>query len=164
MKNSIVKKAIFAGSFDPITNGHLDIIKRASKLYDVLHVGVLINPDKKGMFEISERVTFIKECTKELHNVEVISFSGLLIDYCRENDINVLVRAIRDSSDVDYELQLAHMNKALDSDVETMIMVTNPKYSFVSSSMMKSVANFGGDISEFVPDVVLKELAEKMNR
>lgn len=157
-----MRKAIFAGSFDPITNGHLDIINRASKLYDELYVGVLINPNKKGLFSFSERLDLIEECVKHLDNVKIIGFNGLLVDYCKKENIDVLVRAIRNSSDVDYELQIAHVNKELSPNIETMIMITNPKYSFVSSSIIKDVAHFNGDISNLVPEAVVNAIKDKL--
>ena len=157
-----IRKAIFAGSFDPITNGHLDIINRASKLYDELYVGVLINPNKKGLFSFSERIDLIEKCVKHLDNVKIIGFNGLLVDYCKKENIDVLVRAIRNSSDVDYELQIAHVNKELSPNIETMIMITNPKYSFVSSSIIKDVARFNGDINNLVPETVACAIKDKL--
>ena len=129
-----IRKAIFAGSFDPITNGHLDIISRASKLFDELQIGVLINPNKKGLFSLEERVELINACTKDLDNIKVIKFQGLLVNYCREHGIDTLVRGVRSEADVNYELQMAHMNKELDSKIETIFLPTNKQYSFVSSS------------------------------
>ena len=157
------RKAIFAGSFDPITNGHLDIIFRAARLFDELQIGVLVNPNKKGLFSIEERVNLIELCTKELDNVKVISFQGLLVNYCAENGISTLVRGVRSEEDVNYELQMAHMNKELNSDIETIFLPTNKKYSFVSSSLIKEVLNFGADVTNFVPMEVLKEY-EKMTK
>lgn len=154
-------KAIFAGSFDPITNGHIDIIERTSKLFDELKIGILINPNKKTMFTISERVELIKKATNHIDNIEVISFEGLLVDYCKENNISVLVRGVRSSADVDYELQMAHMNKELGNEIETIIMPTNTKYSFISSSLIKEVLNFGANIDNLVPKCVLEELKNR---
>ena len=114
MNKCNVKKAIFAGSFDPITNGHLDIIRRASKLFGELQIGILINPNKKALFTLEERVKLIEECTSDLENVKVISFDGLLVKYCEKNGIDALVRGIRSAADVDYELQMAHMNRELE--------------------------------------------------
>lgn len=154
-------KAIFAGSFDPVTNGHVDIIERASKLFDELKIGLLINPNKKSLFTVEERMNLIKEATSHLDNVEVIFFEGLLIDYCRENDVSVLVRGVRSAADVDYELQMAHMNKELCEDIETVILPTNTRYSFVSSSLIKEVLHFNAEIKNLVPACVLRELAKK---
>ena len=162
-KNS-VKRAMFAGSFDPITNGHLDVIRRASKLFGELQIGILINPNKKSLFTLEERVALVKECTKDLDNVKVISFEGLLVKYCEENGINALVRGIRSAADVDYELQMAHMNRELDSSIETIFLPSNTKFSFISSSLIKEVLSFGADIQNLVPEEVLKELKIKMER
>ncbi len=155
-------KAIFAGSFDPITNGHLDIIKRASKLFDKLYIGVLVNPNKKSFFDLEERKDLILKSTKEIKNIEVISFEGLLVDFCKQNDISVLVRAIRSGQDIDYEIQMANMNKELSKDIETIILTTNARYNFVSSSLVKEVLHFGGEIKNLVPPVVLNELKKKI--
>lgn len=154
-------KAIFAGSFDPITNGHIDIIERASKLFGQLKIGILINPNKNTLFTVEERMELIKKSTSHIENVEVIFFEGLLIDYCKKNDINVLVRGIRSSADISYELQMAHMNKELDSDIETIIIPTNTKFSFISSSLIKEVLNFNANISDLVPECVLEGLKKK---
>ena len=156
-----LRKAIFAGSFDPITNGHLDIIERASKIFDELQIGVLCNPNKKGLFNFEERVKLIESCTSNLDNIKVVSFEGLLVNYCEENGIDTLVRGIRSSADVEYELQMAHMNKELNSTIETIILPTSTKYSFVSSSLVKELVSFNADIKNLVPNVVLEELKKK---
>ena len=163
MENT-VRKAIFAGSFDPITNGHLDIIERASKLFDELQIGVLYNPNKKGLFTFEERVKLIKECTNHISNIKIVSFDGLLVNYCEKNGIQTLVRGIRNGADVEYELQMAHMNKELNPDIETIILPTSTKYSFISSSLIKEVLTFDADIKNLVPSVVLEELKRKTNR
>lgn len=162
--NKKIRKAIFAGSFDPITNGHLDIICRSSKIFDELQIGVLSNPNKKGLFTFEERVNLIKSCTDHLENIKVVSFDGLLVDYCAKHDINTLVRGVRSGSDVEYELQMAHMNKELNPDIETIILPTSTKYSFISSSLIKEVLTFDADIKNLVPSVVLEELKRKTNR
>ena len=156
-----LRKAIFAGSFDPITNGHLDIIERASKIFDELQIGVLYNPNKKGLFNFEERVKLIESCTSNLENIKVVSFEGLLVDYCEANGIDTLVRGIRSSADVEYELQMAHMNKELNSNIETIILPTSTKYSFISSSLVKELVSFNADIKNLVPNVVLEELKKK---
>ncbi|SFE48597.1 pantetheine-phosphate adenylyltransferase [Peptostreptococcus sp. D1] len=154
-------KAIFAGSFDPITNGHIDIIERASRLFDKLIIGILINPNKKTMFTISERIELIRKSTEHIENIEVISFEGLLVDYCKKNDVSVLVRGIRSTADVEYELRMAHMNKELANEIETIILPTSTKYSYISSSLIKEVLSFDADIENLVPKCVLDELRLK---
>lgn len=158
-----IRKAIFAGSFDPITNGHLDIIERSSKLFDELQIGVLYNPNKKGLFNFEERVNLIESSTSHLDNIKVVSFEGLLVDYCKYNGIDTLVRGVRSGADIEYELQMAHMNRELNPDIETIILPTTTKYSFISSSLIKEVLAFDADIKNLVPKVVLEELKRKTN-
>ena len=155
------RKAIFAGSFDPITNGHLDIICRASKIFDELQIGVLYNPNKKGLFNFDERIELIKSCTSHLDNIKIVSFDGLLVDYCDANGISTLVRGVRSEADVNYELQMAHMNKELNPEIETIFLPTNTKYSFISSSLIKEVLTFDADVKNLVPEQVLKALKNK---
>ncbi len=157
------RKAIFAGSFDPITNGHLDIICRASKLFDEFYIGVLNNPNKKSLFTFDERVDLIKKCSEDLNNIKVVSFDGLLVEYCKKNKIDTLVRGIRNSTDAEYELQMAYMNKELNEEVETIILPTKVEHSFVSSSLVKEVFSFRGDVSNLVPKIVLEELNKKVD-
>ena len=159
--NKQIRKAIFAGSFDPITNGHLDLIERASKLFDELQIGVLYNPNKKGLFTFEERVKLIEDCTKHIDNIKVVSFDGLLVDYCEQNNIQTLVRGIRNSADVEYELQMAHMNMELNSNIETIILPTTTKYSYVSSSLIKELLKFDANIENLVPKVIVEELKKK---
>ncbi|MDR1773701.1 MAG: pantetheine-phosphate adenylyltransferase [Clostridioides sp.] len=162
--NDKIQKAMFAGSFDPITNGHLDIINRSAKIFDKLYIGVLYNPTKKGLFTFEERVDLIKKCTSHLNNIEVVSFDGLLVKYCEENGIDTLVRGIRIGSDVDYELQMARMNKELSPQIETILFPSSTKYSFISSSLIKEVLFFGADIKKLVPEIVLSELKDKKEK
>lgn len=154
--------AIYPGSFDPITNGHLDIIKRGAKSFDKIIVGVLINVDKKGLFPIDKRVELIKKATEDLSNVEVVSFNGLVVDFAKKYNAKVILKGLRAVSDFEYELQMALMNKKLDSEVETLFMMTSIQYSYLSSSSVKQVGKFGGDISGLVPDVILDEVTEKL--
>jgi pantetheine-phosphate adenylyltransferase len=156
-----VRRAVSPGSFDPVTNGHLDIIDRASRLYDELIVAVLINQSKHGLFTLDERLGMLREVTQGYPNVRVESFKGLLVEFCREQGAAVVVKGLRAVSDFDYELQMAQMNMGL-AGVETLFMPTNPLYSFLSSSLVKDVAKWGGDISAHVPDVVARRLAERL--
>jgi pantetheine-phosphate adenylyltransferase len=158
-----VRRVLCPGSYDPVTNGHLDIISRASRLYDEVVVAVSINIAKKGLFTVEERVEMIREVTKDYGNVAVDSFQGLTVDFCRAHDIPVIVRGLRAVSDFDYELQIAQMNHKM-ADVETMFMATNPLYSFLSSSLVKEIAQYGGDVSGLVPDSVRERLAERYAR
>jgi pantetheine-phosphate adenylyltransferase len=156
------RRAVCPGSFDPVTNGHLDIVGRASKLYDEVVVAVLINKTKSSLFTVEERVQLLKECTSEYGNVRVESFHGLIVDFCRENDIQVITKGLRAVSDFDYELKMAQMNNGL-GQVETLFMPTSPLYSFLSSSLVKEVATFGGDVTGLVPDLVIDKLREKLD-
>ncbi|GES32024.1 phosphopantetheine adenylyltransferase [Streptomyces angustmyceticus] len=158
-----LRRAVCPGSFDPITNGHLDIIARASKLYDVVHVAVMINQSKQGLFTVDERIELIRRATAEFGNVEVESFHGLLVDFCKQRDIPAIVKGLRAVSDFDYELQMAQMNNGL-SGVETLFVPTNPTYSFLSSSLVKEVAAWGGDVSHLVPSFVLEALTERLRK
>jgi pantetheine-phosphate adenylyltransferase len=156
-----VRRVVCPGSFDPVTNGHLDIISRASRLYDEVVVAVLINKSKKSLFTVDERIEMLSDVTKEYGNVRVSKFHGLLVNFCRDNDIPVIVKGLRAVSDFDYELQMAQMNHRM-AGVETMFMSTNPLYSFLSSSLLKEIAQYGGDVSGLVPDVIRQRLEERL--
>ena len=156
------KIAIVPGSFDPITYGHIDIIKRSAELFDEVIVAILVNPDKKYLFSLDERVEMINETIKEIPNVKVDSFSGLLVNYAKQVGSNVIVRGLRAVSDFEYEMQLTFMNKALDENIETFYMMANKQYSFISSSIVKGVSGFGADLSKFVPQYVEERLEKKM--
>jgi pantetheine-phosphate adenylyltransferase len=154
-------KAICPGSFDPVTNGHLDIIERASLLFPEVVVGVLENTNKKQLFTIDERVGFIKSAVSHLSNVEVCFFNGLLVDFVRHINGNLIIRGLRAITDFEVEFQMALNNKRMAAEIETMFMMTKNEYSFLSSSMVRELAQFGGDVAELVPVVVAKSLKEK---
>jgi pantetheine-phosphate adenylyltransferase len=156
-----VSSAVCPGSFDPVTNGHLDVIERMSHVFDEVVVAVLINKNKHGLFSTEERMDLLRESTADLGNVTVDSFHGLLVDFCKARGIRVVVKGLRAVSDFDYELQMGQMNHSL-AQVETLFMPTNPLYSFLSSSLVKEVATYGGDVSGLVPDPVLRRLREKL--
>jgi pantetheine-phosphate adenylyltransferase len=156
-----MRRAVCPGSFDPVTNGHLDIIGRASRLFDEVIVAVLINEFKTGLFTVEERIAMLRDATSSYGNVRIESFQGLLVDFCRAQDAAVVVKGLRAVSDFDYELKMAQMNIGL-AGVETLFMPTNPLYSFLSSSLVKEVAKWGGDVSPHVPDAVGTALRERL--
>ena len=156
------KIAIVPGSFDPITYGHIDIIKRSAQLFDEVIVAILVNPDKKYLFTLEEREEMINESIKDFNNVRVDSFSGLLVNYAKKVNSTVIVRGLRAVSDFEYEMQLTFMNKALDDNIETFYMMANKQYSFISSSIAKGVLGFGADLSKFVPKHVEEKLEKKV--
>lgn len=158
-----MKRAIYPGSFDPVTNGHVDIILRSSKIVDKLIVGVLNNSAKKSLFSVEERVSMLKELTKDLPNVEVTSFDGLLVDYMREIDASIIVRGLRAVTDFEYELQIAQTNHIENTDIETIFLTTNLQCSYLSSTIVKEFASYGGDISKFVPEQFVDRIYEKYN-
>jgi pantetheine-phosphate adenylyltransferase len=149
------------GSFDPVTNGHLDVLRRAADLYDEVTVAVLVNRSKQGLFTVEERMRLLREVTADVGNVVVDSFHGLLVDFCRDRGIPAIVKGLRAVSDFDYELSMAQMNLRL-TGVETLFLATNPEYSYLSSSLVKEVARWGGDVSGLVPDPVLAALAGRL--
>ena len=155
-------RAIYPGSFDPVTLGHLDIIKRASQTVTELIVGVLNNGGKKPLFSIDERVEMLKEVTKDIPNVRIMSYSGLLVNVARETESTLIVRGLRAISDFDYELQMAQTNRKLNPDVETMFLATSLEYAYLSSTTVKEVAFFDGDISEFVPEPVIAKVRQRI--
>ena len=157
----LIRKAVCPGSFDPVTNGHLDIISRAAHLYDEVVVAVLINKSKSSLFSVEERIAMLTEVTADYGNVRVESFHGLLVDYCRANEIPVIVKGLRAISDFDYELKMAQMNRGL-AGVDTLFMPTNAEYSFIASSLIKEIATYGGDVSALLPDVVHKQLLARL--
>ena len=156
-----MKKAIYPGSFDPVTFGHLDIIERSSKIVDELVVGVLNNSSKNSLFSLDERVSMITEMTSHLPNVKVESFSGLLIDYVKQIDASIIIRGLRAVTDFEYELQIAQVNHVQNPEIETLFLTTNLKYSYLSSSVVKEFASHGGDISHFVPEQIIQRIYSK---
>ncbi|CAM3952844.1 pantetheine-phosphate adenylyltransferase [Nocardiopsis rhodophaea] len=155
-----MRRVVCSGSFDPVTNGHIDIIGRAARQYDEVVAAVLNNVNKRGLFDVSEKIDMLRACTRDIENVRVTEFDGLLVDFCRSNGIDMIIRSLRSVSDFDYELQIAQMNYRL-SGVETMFMTANPQYSFLSSSLVKEVAQYGGDVSSLVSPYVEERLREK---
>lgn len=156
--------AIYPGSFDPVTNGHLDILKRGLKLFDKIVVAILHNPEKKALFSVEERRAMISESTKSLRNVEVDTFDGLLVAYAARRKANAILRGMRAVSDFEYEFQMALMNRRLNREVQTVFLMTGLRWIFTSSSIIKEAARFGGDIEGMVPPLVLKKLKEKFQQ
>lgn len=155
-------RAVYPGSFDPVTLGHLDIIKRSCNVVDELIVGVLNNNAKIPLFSVEERVKMLKEVTKDLTNVKIVPFNGLLVDFARQHNASVTIRGLRAITDFEYELQMSQINHKLDEGLETIFLTTSIEYSYVSSTIVKEVAALGGDITQFVPEVVIGELEQKM--
>ncbi|MDE6312383.1 MAG: pantetheine-phosphate adenylyltransferase [Lachnospiraceae bacterium] len=154
-------RALYSGSFDPVTLGHLDIIKRAANVFDEVVVAVLNNQAKNPLFSVQERVNMLEETTKDLPNVRITSFQGLLVDFARKENINVIVRGLRAITDFEYELQMAQTNHELLPEVDTMFLTTNILYSYVSSTIVKEVASYQGDVSHFVSEYIEKKIHEK---
>jgi len=151
--------AVYPGTFDPITNGHSDLIQRASQLFDKVIVAIAANPSKAPTFSLEQRVEMAKTVTSSLNNVSIVGFDSLLVHFVKENDAQVILRGLRAVSDFDYEFQLAGMNRRLDSQIETIFMTPAEKYAFISSSLVREIANLGGDVSEFVHEMVMQELS-----
>ncbi len=159
-----MKTGIYAGSFDPITLGHLDIILRASRIVDKLIIAVLNNSAKTPLFSVEERKELIRKATQGIPNVEVMSFSGLTVDFAKEQKAKILVRGLRAVTDFEYELQIAQMNHKLNPEIDTIFLTTSVEYSYLSSSIVKEIASYGGDISKFVPQEVLQDVYNKLNQ
>lgn len=157
-----MKIAICPGSFDPITKGHIDILERTGKIFDKVYAVVMVNPSKVPTFTTEERIEMIKQTTSHIPNVEVESYAGLIADYAREKNACTLVKGLRAVTDFEYEFQQALTNKKLNPDLETLFMVTNQEYMYLSSTIVRQIANFGGDISQFVPPEIKDKLVEKM--
>ena len=153
--------AVYPGSFDPVTYGHLDIIKRSIRVFDKLVIGILLNSEKNPLFSMEERVEFLTEATKDMENVEVKSFSGLLVDFARENNADITVRGLRAVTDFEYELQIAQINNKLDSNLDTMFFTTSTEYAYLSSTIVREIASYHGDVSELVPPYVEQKLKQK---
>lgn len=158
-----MRRAVYPGSFDPVTLGHLDIIERSAKLVDELIVAVLVNRAKNPLFSAQERVNMLKDVTKNIPNVRVLSFSGLSVDFVRQCEAGFIVRGLRAITDFEYELQMAQTNRIMDSDIDTIFLTTNLEYAYLSSTTVKEVAYYGGDLKRFVPPSVEERIKEKIN-
>ena len=157
-----MKTAIYPGSFDPVTLGHFDIIKRSSEIFDQVIVGVLCNNAKSPLFSVEERVRMLEEVTKDIPNVRIYPFDGLLIDFAAKMEAGVVIRGLRAITDFEYELQMSQTNHKLNPDVETIFLTTSIEYSYLSSTTVKEIASYGGDITQFVPEAVVGKLEQKM--
>lgn len=157
-----MKRAIYPGSFDPVTYGHLDIIERAAKNFDEIIVSVLNNKTKTPLFSVEERVNILEKATRDIPNVEIKAFDGLSVNFARENHAQVIVRGLRAVTDFEYELQMAQTNRVLAPDIDTVFLTTSLEYAYVSSTIMKEVARFGGDVSKFAPPEIIEAMQAKM--
>ena len=157
-----MRTAVYPGSFDPVTNGHLDVISRGAELFDKVIVGVLHNSTKSPLFSVEERVNILKEATAHLNNVEIVAFSGLSVEFARKCGAKVIIRGLRAITDFEYELQMAQTNRVLAPDIDTMFLTTSLEFAYLSSTTVKEVATFGGDISKFVPEFVSREVYKKL--
>ena len=155
-------RAIYPGSFDPVTLGHLDIIRRSAAITDELIVGILNNKAKTPLFSVGERVRMLEEVTKDFPNVKIIPFEGVLVEFAKQMDAKVIVRGLRAITDFEYELQMSQTNHKIEPEIETLFLTTSLEFSFLSSTTVKEVASFGGDITQFVPEVIVKKIKEKM--
>lgn len=156
-----MKRVVCPGSFDPITFGHLDIVERASSIFDEVVIAVMVNKTKQTLFTVEERIEMTKEVTSKFPNVKVDSWSGLLVDYCKKNDISIIVKGLRAVTDFDYELQMSQINLQLQG-VETLFLSTAPAHSFLSSSLVKEIASHGGDVSSYIPGTLLERLKDRL--
>lgn len=156
-----MKRVVCPGSFDPITFGHLDIVERASSIFDEVVIAVMVNKTKQTLFTVEERIEMTKEVTSKFPNVKVDSWSGLLVDYCKKNEISIIVKGLRAVTDFDYELQMSQINLQLQG-VETLFLSTAPAHSFLSSSLVKEIASHGGDVSSYIPAILLERLKDRL--
>jgi pantetheine-phosphate adenylyltransferase len=156
--------AVYAGSFDPVTNGHLDVVRRAAHLFDRVIVAVGVHPTREPLFSIDERLELLRQVTSEQKNVDIQSFSGLLIHYCEEAGAHILIRGLRHSMDFEYELQIAQANTDMAPSIETVFLPTSIKYGFITASLVREIASHGGDVSRYAPDAVVKALTKKFAR
>ena len=156
--------AMYPGSFDPVTRGHLDIIKRSSRMFDTLIVAVLNNSAKTPLFTVKEREEMLRECCKDIPNVKVMSFDGLTVNFAQQQHATVMVRGLRAVTDFEFEVQQALTNKKLNPELETMFVITDPEYMYLSSSMVRQVASFGGDVTDFLPDGICKDIVERLTQ
>ena len=157
-----MRRAVYPGSFDPVTFGHLDVIERSASLVDELIVGVLINHAKTPLFSVEERVNMLQDVTKDIQNVRVEAFSGLSVEFVKQCDAKFIVRGLRATTDFEYELQMAHTNRIMDGNIDTLFLTTNLKYAYINSTTVKEVAYYGGDITHFVPETVVDRIYKKI--